>query len=95
MALYKGSVKVSWIGGKQYKVIQVTLLSSWRSNNAQTVTATGVTTTNTVIVSPDPLNIEEYASKKVYCSTQWVNSLAFACEDVPSNDLVVNVVILL
>jgi hypothetical protein len=53
-----------------------------------------VTASNTVIVSPAPANIEDYATCKVYCSAPWSNSLTFSCTDTPSGDIDVNVVIM-
>lgn len=59
------------------------------------VTVSGVTASNTVIVSPAPSYISDYTSAWIYCSAQWTNSLTFDCTgDAPSTDIVVNVVIL-
>jgi hypothetical protein len=74
--------------------LTVTLASANWSNNEITVTATWVTASNTVIVSPDPSNISDYTSNWVYCSAQGTNSLTFTCDTAPSNDIDVNVVIL-
>jgi hypothetical protein len=76
-----------------YKTIQVVLSSSWWSNNKQTVTATWVTTTNSVVVSPDPSSFEDYTWATIYCSAQATNSLTFTCASEPSNDITVNVMI--
>lgn len=94
MALYRWSVKVAWIWAKPYTTIQVTLLANWWSSSTQTVTATWVTTTNTVIVSPDPSDISDAVDAWIYCSAQSTNSLTFTCSSEPSNDIVMNVVIL-
>ena len=77
-----------------YSTITVTLTSAWWSSSTQTVTATWVTTSNTVIVSPTPANIDDYATNKIYCSTQGSNSLTFSCTDTPTGDIDVNVVIM-
>lgn len=74
--------------------ITVTLAAANWSNNEITVTATGVTASNTVIVAPDPSSMADYTSWGVYCSSQASNSLTFVCDTEPSNDIVVNVVIL-
>lgn len=74
--------------------ITVTLTSAWWSSSTQTVTATGVTASNTVIVSPAPSSIADYTAWWVYCSAQGTNSLTFTCDTDPSNDITVNVVIL-
>ena len=82
-----------WDAPKTYTTIQVTLTSAWWSSNTQTVTATWVTATNTVIVSPDPSSFEDYTWATIYCSAQSTNSLTFTCDTEPSNDITVNVMI--
>ena len=77
-----------------YKTIQITLASAWWSSSTQTVTATWVTTTNSVIISPDPSSMADYTAGVVYCSAQWSNSLTFSCDTEPENDIVVNVLIM-
>lgn len=74
--------------------ITVTLTSAWWSSNSQTVSATGVTASNTVIVSPSPDDIADYADCGVYCSAQGSGTLTFSCSDTPSSNIDVNVVIL-
>jgi len=74
--------------------ITVTLTTAWWSSNSQTVTATGVTANNTVIVSPAPSDIADYADKWVYCSAQGSGTLTFGCDTAPSGDIVVNVLIM-
>ena len=74
--------------------ITVTLASANRSSKEITVSATGVTASNTVIVSPAPANINDYASNSVYCYSQSSWSLTFKCNTEPDVDIVVNVLIL-
>jgi len=74
--------------------ISVTLTTAGWSSNTQSVTATGVTASNTVIVSPNPSSMSAYTNAKVFCSAQGSNSLTFSCTDTPTGDIVVNVVIL-
>jgi hypothetical protein len=71
-----------------------TLTSAWWSSNSQTVSATGVTASNTVIVSPAPSDIADYADCGVYCSAQASGTLTFGCDTAPSGDIVVNVLIM-
>lgn len=71
----------------------VTLTTSSWNNNAQTVSFSGVTTTNLVQVSPDPTSLKEYGSCGIYCSAQGTNSLTFTCDTIPTNNLIVNVVV--
>ena len=71
-----------------------TLTSAGWSSNSQTVSVTGVTASNTVIVSPAPSDIEDYADCGVYCSAQGSGTLTFGCDTAPSGDIVVNVLIM-
>lgn len=71
-----------------------TLTSAWWSSNSQTVSVTGVTASNTIIVSPAPADIGDYAEKWVYCSAQGNGTLTFDCDTAPSGDIVVNVLIM-
>ena len=70
-----------------------TLSTTW-SSKQQTVSVTGVTTSNTVIVSPAPASYNDYCGCGIYCSAQAADSLTFKCEDVPSAALTVNVLII-
>lgn len=67
--------------------------ASW-SNNAQTVSVSGVTASNTVIVTPAPASHDAYGSAGVYCSAQTSGKLTFKCKKTPTEALTVNVVIL-
>ena len=70
-----------------------TLSTTW-SSNQQSVTVSGVTTSNTVIVTPAPASYNMYCECGVYCSAQAANSLTFTCDEVPTSSLTVNIVIL-
>lgn len=69
-------------------------LDSLTGKYMQTVNVTGVTTTNTVIVSPIPANSNEYGQCGVNAIAQGSGTLTFSCDVVPSNALVVNVIML-
>lgn len=77
-----------------FSAIQVTLAAASWSSEEITVTATWVTASNHVIVSPDPSSITDYADALVYCSNQASNSLTFKCTTAPENDMTVNVLII-
>lgn len=78
----------------QQSTITVTLAAANWSSQSITVNATGVTASNTVIISPDPSDFSDYTAAGIYCSAQGTNSLTFDCDTTPSNDIDVNVVIL-
>lgn len=59
-----------------------------------TVNCTGVTTTNTVIISPDPSSYDVYTTAGVYCSAQGSGTLTFTSAKTPTASMTVNVLIL-
>ena len=87
--LWSGNITVS-----SSTTTTCTLTSAWWSSNSQTVSVTGVTASNTVIVSPAPADIGDYADCGVYCSAQGSGTLTFGCDTAPSGDIVVNVLIM-
>lgn len=70
-----------------------TLSTTW-SSNQQTVTVSGVTSSNYIVVSPAPASYEAYCEAGIYCSAQGSNSLTFKCDTVPSAALTVNIMII-
>lgn len=63
------------------------------SDNCQTVSISGVTAYNTVLVSPAPASFGAYCQNNVRCIAQEAGALTFACDSVPA-DLTVHVLIL-
>lgn len=74
--------------------LTVTLSASGWANYSQTVTATGVTANNSLIVSAAPSSVSDYVESGIVCTIQSYNSLTFTCTSVPSTDIAVNVLIL-
>ena len=74
--------------------LTVTLSSYGWSNLSQSVTASGVTTDNDVIVSPASTSHDAYGEAGVRCTGQSSNRLTFTCTEKPSSNLSVNVLIL-
>lgn len=73
----------------------VTLTAAGWSNNAQTVTVSGVSATETAqLIQPMPAMASQsaYYEAGVLCSGQAANSLTFTCQNVPTEDLTVYVV---
>ena len=68
-------------------------VAGW-SSKTQTISVTGVTASNCVIVSPAPAQLEAYAAAGVKCTAQASGKLTFTCQSVPTVALTVNVVIL-
>ena len=92
-AAYQNSsvTKPKLASGATYTQIKITLTVAGWSDNSQTVTASGVTANNAVVVSPTPNSYLSYGEFGVYCSAQATNELTFVCDSVPDVDLTVNV----
>lgn len=86
---YNGNDYIFW----WHTTLTVTLTSAWWSSNSQTVSATWVTASNTVFVSPASSSFSDYTSAVIYCSAQASNSLTFTCTTEPTSNITVNVVI--
>ena len=80
--------------GATYTTQTATLASSgWNSSNQQTVSVTGVTASNLVLVSPAPASFIAYGEANIYCLSQASGTLTFKCESIPDTNITVNVVI--
>jgi hypothetical protein len=79
---------------KRKATSSVTLSASAWSNKTQTVSVPGVTADNTVLVTPAPNSYVAYGEAVVYCSAQGSGTLTFTCDEVPTADLTVNVLIM-
>ena len=85
--------KVKLASGATYTQLTVTLTVAGWSDNSQTVTVSGVTASNAVVVSPTPDSYLSYGEFGVYCSEQAANILTFVCDSVPDIDMTVNIFI--
>lgn len=75
--------------------ITVNLTTAWTGSGpyVQTVTATGVSATNIIVVSPTPSSWVEAGDCGVYASAQATDSITFTAVDKPVNTLVYNIII--
>ena len=80
-------------GGVSMSTATASLTTSGWSNNQKTVSVSGVTASNNVIVSPDPASMTAWAAAGVYCSAQGAGTLTFTCSTVPTSALTANVLI--
>ena len=82
--------------GAQAKAVPVvvTLTVAGWSDKTQTVAVSGVTASNIVYVAPNSASHKDYVDAEVICTAQAANQLTFTCENVPTTELTVNVVIL-
>lgn len=60
----------------------------------QTINVAGVSTTNTIVVSPIPAHLNIYGQCGIACMTQQAGSLTFKCEEIPTEDISVNILII-
>ena len=73
----------------------VTLTASgWGSNKYQSLTVPGVQADSNIIITAAPGSYIAYAEAGVRCAGQANYTLAFKCEEIPTVDLAVNVLIL-
>jgi len=83
-------------GKTTHSTVTVTLSSSSWSDYQQTVTATGVTASNTVIATSgtDDTSHNAWSNCDIRAISQASNSLTFKCRSVPTDNVTVNVLIL-
>lgn len=81
-------------GGVSMATATATLTTGGWSSNAQTVSVSGVTASNNVIVAPAPASISAWTAAGVYCSAQGAGTLTFTCTTAPTAALTANVLIL-
>lgn len=97
LTIASGVATRTWGAAPSAPVVPSTMpeltVAGW-SNNTQTVSVTGVTASNIVIVSPAPASAADYAAAGIVCTAQGTDSLTFTCTTVPSNAITVNVIIM-
>lgn len=71
-----------------------TLSASGWSNGTQTVTVSGVTSSNTILVAPTAASQEVWGKAGIVCTAQSAGKLTFTCKSVPSAAVTANIVIL-
>lgn len=81
-------------GGLEMSTTTAALGTTGWSNNAKTVNVTGVTSSNTVIISPAPADADSWAAAGIICTAQGSGTLTFECDTVPSSSLTANILIL-
>ena len=82
------------IGAVTMKTATANLPVSGWSGNQQTVSVSGVTASNTVLVTAAPGSYVHYTECAVRCTAQGDGTLTFAATDTPTSALTANVLIL-
>lgn len=67
---------------------------SWSTSKQQTVSVTGVTASNTVIIAPTPESFTDYVSAQIRGVSQASGTITFQCGSTPTSNLTVNITIL-
>ena len=78
------------------KVIKVVLEMGKWSDNSQNIVVDGVSSDeDQQLIQPIPFSVDqdEYINSVIICKSQSINSLTFSCEEVPSKDINVYVVV--
>ena len=78
----------------KHKTATVALAAASWGSLEQTVAVTGVTASNTVVVSPAPASAEAWGKAGVYAASQTAGKITFKCKKAPSAALTANVVVL-
>ena len=86
--------KYTWDNKADTISATITLNSSDWSSNSQTVNVTGVTSNNTIIVSPTAAGKTDYINYGVWCTEQGSGTLTFTCETTPASNIGVNILII-
>ena len=84
----------NFVNGKLPTETTVTIATNDWSNNSCTKNVTGVTASNTIIVSPAPASLSVAAEKGVYATGQGNGTITFSCGTVPSSTITMNIVIM-
>lgn len=77
-----------------YTTVSATLTTSAWSSKSQSVSVAGVTANNAVMVAPAPASQKVYTTARVYCTGQTDGKLTFSCDEVPTTNITINVIIL-
>lgn len=73
---------------------QATLADTDWSDNQQIVSDSSVTANNTILTSPAPASYTLYTDSGVRCISQGEGFLTFQVEDVPTEDIIVNITVI-
>ncbi len=77
---------------EKHSAVSVTV-SGWDSTMKATCACSGVTANNNIIVTPAPASYLAWSECQVRAVAQSANSITFQCEEVPSENLTANVLI--
>lgn len=69
-------------------------VATWDATNLNcTVTASGVTADNAVVVTPDPASMDVYSAAGIVCTAQAAGTLTFTCKTVPTAAVAINIMV--
>lgn len=76
------------------KALTLTLSTSGWKDNAQTVSADGVSTKSTIIVTYAPASKSSWQAANISASGQADGTLTFVCDETPTGDITANVLVM-
>lgn len=79
---------------EKFKAIEVTLTSAEWSNSKQSIAISGINENSIILVTPAPKDKDYCNTFGVHCSNQLKDTLEFSCSMQPTEDIVMNVLIL-
>lgn len=69
-------------------------VATWNATNLNcTVSASGVTADNAVVVTPDPASMDVYSAAGIVCTAQAAGTLTFTCKTVPTVAVAINIMV--
>ena len=96
LTISSGVATRTWGAAASAPVVPATMptlaVADW-SSNTQTITVTGVTSSNVVLVGPAPASAQDYADAGILCTAQGTDSLTFTATTTPTNAITLSVVI--
>ena len=69
-------------------------VATWDATNLNcTVSASGVTADNAMVVTPDPASMDVYSAAGIVCTAQAAGTLTFTCKTVPTAAVGINIMV--
>jgi hypothetical protein len=84
---------ISWnIKTGAFETTQITIsVSDWNGLTTTTKIVNGITSSNLVLINPDPTSYITFTGYQIRATSQATNSLTFTCEKVPVTNVIVHI----
>lgn len=84
----------SYVASSAPSTTAVTIATSDWSNHVATKSVSDISSSSSIIVTPDASSMEDVMTARAYCSAQGTGTLTFTCTEDPANAVTFNVVVL-